>query len=271
MLRCVGSLARVVVPARSANGTDYVRVPFMERFVTQLLEHTDLSATALAQRSGVSRSSQFRIDSGSTDPRVGTLRNLAIAAGFDLNISPVALSDHDAARAARVLLDATYPPDSSREVQDWVVRLSRLAGDNPVDIVRTAGQCSTLLKRAGAVFLAGNADEMKIVGAGAYSGAPWLLSGSGVLMRMGNTGASINGPRILYSGDSHRVVRLLDNMEPTRPERADLIITDYSAGIETDAWADGDVRLVAPIQALIDSLGIGGPLAEAAELIARSW
>lgn len=252
-------------------GTLRGKVPYMERFVAQILERSGLSATALAQRSGVSRSSQHRIDSGSTDPRLGTLRNLAIAAGFDLTITPVALSDHDATRAARVLLDAIYPPATTPDVDDWIARLTRLAGDNPVDIVRTAGQCSTLLKRAGAVFLAGNAADMKIVDAGTYSAAPWLLSGSPALRRMGTAGASTHGPTILYSGDPHRVGRLLDTMEPTRPERADLILTDYPTGIDTDAWADGDVHLVAPIQALIDSLGIGGPLAETAELIARSW
>jgi predicted transcriptional regulator len=43
----------------------------------------------LAERSGVPQSTIGRIESGAVDPRVGTLRRLLQACGFDLEVEPL--------------------------------------------------------------------------------------------------------------------------------------------------------------------------------------
>ena len=245
-------------------------VPYMDQIVKSLLTESGQSSVTLARLSGVSRSTQFRIDSGAIDPRIGTLRDLAIAAGVDVRLDVVPLSDPDAAVAARLILDPTFTMAPSRGVSEWIDRLARMAGDDPVEIVRNAGRCSTLRNRAGAVYLAGYVDDSKLLGAAEGSGARWLLSGAAVLSRISDADVAV-APSVLYTEDSHRLMRLLDNMRAVRPEKADLIIADYSTDLTVDSWRADGLGLVAPIQALIDSFGIGGTLAEAAEQLARTW
>jgi transcriptional regulator with XRE-family HTH domain len=48
-----------------------------------------LTQRALAERSGVPQSTISRIESGAVDPRVGTLRRLLQACGFDLEVEPL--------------------------------------------------------------------------------------------------------------------------------------------------------------------------------------
>jgi predicted transcriptional regulator len=48
-----------------------------------------LSQRALAERSGVPQSTIGRIEAGTVDPRVGTLRRLLRACGFDLEVEPL--------------------------------------------------------------------------------------------------------------------------------------------------------------------------------------
>ncbi|MHB1234578.1 MAG: helix-turn-helix domain-containing protein [Microbacteriaceae bacterium] len=235
-----------------------------------LLIESGLSGVMLARLSGVSRSTQFRVDSGTIDPRVGTLRDLAIAAGRDVRIDLVPLSDPLAAIAARVILDPTFTLPPSKAVSEWVGRLTRLAGEDPIDIVRHAGRCSTLRFRAGATYLSGYVDDSKLRGAGEGSEARWLLSGSSVLSRIGARGLD-DAPVVLYAEDSHRLVRLLDNMQHVPTEKARLIVVEYTPDLEVDSWESDGVELVAPIQALIDGFGLGGRLAAAAEQIARTW
>ncbi|RFA12856.1 hypothetical protein B7R22_14490 [Subtercola boreus] len=244
----------------------------MDYFVTQLLETSGLTAVALAARSGVSRSTLFRIDRGQTDSRTETLRELAIAAGFDLTVATRPLSDPDAGRAARVLLDGRYdlPPDQS--VTQWIHRLGRLAGIDPVDIVRVAGVSSSLIKRTGAVFLTGEADDLKLAAAGENSGKAWILSGRGALEQISSDQQPLPGTaRVLYAEDVHRVVRSLDHLVQGRPERADVIVAPLTDDLGIDALVAGRLRYVAPIQALIDGFGLGGSAANVAADIAGSW
>ena len=260
-------------------------VASMEHIVDQIIEGSGLSKSALAARSGLARSTQYRIRDGLVDPAIGTVRELALAAGFELVLSLEPLSDPDAARAARVLLDPRFEASyvlsgGMRGVDAWVERLRRWVPDgNPVDIVRQAGQSSSLLHRPGTVFLRGHVTELKLASAGDFSQQDWLLSGAAVIDRIvesddqGAPSGTRARPYIVYSADTHRFARLLDNMEVVRPEKANLIIAEHTdgVGVGVDWWADSKIKLVAPIQGLIDAFGIGGALGQAAERIARSW
>ncbi|RFA07555.1 hypothetical protein B7R21_15300 [Subtercola boreus] len=244
----------------------------MDHFVTELLEASGLTAVALAARSGVSRSTLFRIDQGQTDSRIETLREVAIAAGFDLAVATRPLSDPDAGRAARVLLDGRYDFQPGQSVRQWINRLGRLAENDPVDIVRVAGVSSSLLKRTGAVFLTGEADDLKLAAAGENSGRAWILSGRGALEQISDSEQPLPGvPRILYADDVHRVVRSLDHLVQGRPERADVIVAPWTDDLSIDALVAGRLRYVAPIQALIDGFGLGGSAADVAADVAGSW
>lgn len=244
----------------------------MEQFVSRVLERSGLTAAELARRSGLSRSTQFRIDTGRTDPRLETLRELAIAGGLDIRVELRQLSDPDAARAARSLLEQDYDASLGPAVEKWMSRLRRLAGDDPVQTVLVAGNSSSLLHREGAVPLAGSADDLKLAAAGANSGAAWILSGRGALARFGAADDLLAGvPRVIYAEDAHRVLRSLSHLEPTRAERADVIVAPFTVDLLRDELVEGALRFVAPIQALIDGAGLGGASADVAETIARSW
>lgn len=259
----------------------------MKQIIDQIIEGSGLSKSALAARSGLARSTQYRIRDGLVDPTVGSVRELALAAGFELILALASLSDPDAARAARVILDPQYEASfmlsgGSKKVDAWVERLRRWVPDgDPVDIVCTAGQSSSLLHRPGAVFLRGHVTELKLASAGDFSEQSWFLSGAAVIDRIGepddgdDDGSALRGSNrslyVVYSADTHRFARLLDNMDEVRPEKANLIIAEHTDGMGVDAWEDGKIKLVAPIQGLIDAFGIRGALGRAAERIARSW
>ncbi len=263
----------------------------VEQILDQITEESGLSKSALAIRSGLARSTQHRIRSGTVDPTLGSIRELALAAGYELDLSLAPLSDPDAARAARAILDppyeATYALNGrTRGVEEWVKRLHRWVPDrNPVEIVREAGQSSSLLHRPGAEFLRGHVTGLKVASAGDFSKQDWLLSGAAVIDRIDApvgdddgeasnvaTGTAAPGrPYVVYCSDPHRFVRLLDNMEQVRPEKANLIVAELTDDVSMGSWEDGSIKLVAPIQGLIDAFGIGGPVGQSAERIARSW
>lgn len=245
----------------------------MRQLVDDIRAHAGLDRRELAERSGVSKSTVYRIEGAQVDPSVGTLRELALAAGFDLDISLAPLSDVNAARAAREILAGPANVDKDKAVADWEARLHRwVPGGDPVEIARAAGVSSSLLKRAGATYLCGSVDELKIAAAAGAGETPWILSGlSGIRRLTTDADDPAAGPYVVYTGDPHRLLRRLAHMAPCRPEDADLVVVPYTADLGVDAFDDGGIRVVAPIQTLVDAFGIGGALADTAETIARSW
>lgn len=252
----------------------------MQRIIDRIVEESGLSKASLSARSGIARSTLYRIRDGLVDPTVGSVRELALSAGYDLELSLAPLSDSDAARAARVILDPLFAasfessqPDRAAEA--WIERLRRwVPSGDPVEICRTAGESSSLLHRQGAIFLRGRVTELKLASAGEFSKRDWFLSGAAVIDRIGEPGGDAvddKMPYVVYTDDPRRFDRLLDNMEHVRPEKATLIIAERTDGIGIDAWKDGKIELVAPIQGIIDAFGIGGRLAVAAEQNARNW
>ena len=262
------------------NESSFDSVAPMQRIVDQIVTESGLSKASLSTRSGVARSTLWRIRDGLVDPTIGSLSELALSAGFELQLSLAPLSDPEAARAARVILDPLFAASLEltqphRAVMGWIERLNRwVPSGDPVELCRTAGESSSLLHRKGAIFLRGRVTELKLASAGEFSKKDWLLSGAAVIDRIGDLDSTPpdNGmPYVVYTEDPRRFERLLDNMEHIRPEKATLIIAERTDGIGIDAWKDGKIELVAPIQGLIDAFGIGGNLGVAAEHIARSW
>jgi len=247
-------------------------VAHMQRVVEELLEHTrGISASALARRAGVNRSTLHRIETGKVEPTVATLRELAIACGLDLTMSLVPLSDPDAAAAARQLLDVAssdlQPTDGVRE---WIARLERTSDDgDPVSIVVEAGHASTLLAREGTALFRGDSSALRLASAGDATGGRWAVSGAAAMALTHD----VRGPSILWTDDVGRAGGILQSTHDrvTAAPNAQVIVAPLTDAVYVDAFTVGAVRYVAPVQMILDCFGLGGAVADAALDIAKEW
>ncbi|MET4780646.1 hypothetical protein [Glaciihabitans sp. UYNi722] len=246
--------------------------------VIELRERSGMSPTLLRTRSGVSRATQRRIDTGESDVTLGTLRELAIAAGLDIALDLVPLSDPEAATGARALLDDTVDTETiSPAAAAWSERLLRLTADplhqtnNPLEIITEAGRAAAPLNRYGALLFRGEWSDLKLADAGMASRAQWLLSGMSALTALTDESLPTGGVGILYSADPPAVARHLVHLRPTRPSTANVVILPLTESVDIDSWQEGPLHFVSPIQAIIDGIGVGGTTAETAFAIARKW
>jgi len=246
--------------------------------ISELRSRSGMTPTALRNRSGVSRATQRRIDLGESDVTFGTLRELAIAAGFDINVELRPLSDPAAASGARALLDAAVDPRAiTQEAAEWSERLLRQTSDpvtgamHPIDIITAAGHATAPRERDGALLFRGEWSDLKLADAGIASRAPWLLSGASALAALTDELPAPGGVGILYTADPAAVARHLVHLRPTRPSTANLIILPLSDPVTVDSWTDGPLQFVAPVQAIIDGIGVGGTTAQMALWIAEKW
>lgn len=233
--------------------------------IEQWVASSGLLRSDVARRAGVARSTVLRIACGSVSPTMYTLREVAIACGLDIDIVTRPLSDPAAAEAARIMVEDGYTPSDSAAAADWVTRLERTAGADPVEIVRVAGNAATLLARRGAHYLTGHADLLRVASAGDGSHSPWAISGAPPL--------DVAGTIVLWADDADRAARLLsETLNPAHSSStASVIVAPAHPGIYTDSWTDGPVRYVAPVQMLLDACGLEPHLRDAALEIARSW
>lgn len=236
------------------------------RNVSEWVEESGLPATEVARRSGVSRSTIMRIQNGTVSPSVSTLTELAIACGKQLHLTTRPLSDPHAAQAARLMLEDGFVPDDQGQTEAWVNRLKRLCLDGPVDIVQTAARASAPRQRQGAHFFAGRRAMLAAASAGDASGGDWAISGEPILDLE-------NGTVVLHCQDSRRCAGLLrESMRETNSAAtADLIVLEAGPATFYDAWEQDGVRMAAPIQGLLDCIGLGGQLGQAALDEARRW
>lgn len=233
--------------------------------VEQWVAGSGLRPGDVAQRAGVARSTMLRISRGSVSPTLSTLREIAIACGLDIDIVARPLSDPAAAEAARLMLEGGYIPSDPASADAWVARLERTAGADPVEIVRVAGSAATLLARRGAHYLTGRAELLRVASAGDGSRSPWAISGAPPL--------GTSGTIVLWADDADRAARLLsESLKPAgSPSAATVIIAPAHPGIYVDSWTEGPVRYVAPVQMLLDGLGLEPHLRDAALEVARIW
>ncbi len=134
--------------------------------VAELIEQLGSTPSATARSTGLSRMTVLRVRDGVSSPSLTTLRELALAAGFDLDVSLVPASDPAAAMAARVIADPTVPELGEwdtlglgtavevKAITEWVARLERQVDGDRTRLLPLAGRYSAPQHRKGARFFA---------------------------------------------------------------------------------------------------------------------
>lgn len=240
--------------------------------VSDWIRLSGLKKTYVSAVSGVSRSSINRIEKGESDPNLGTLRELAMACGFDLDLSIKPLADPFAAQAVRSLLEDDFLPDDARAVAEWITRIEKTGLQDPLAMVEYAGRASGLRALGSrGIYLRGEASVLRLASAADAANAPWAVSGSPHLQLA--TDHEVSGPHIIWTQEPQLVADLLgDSLLKARAvETASVIIALAPPALFQNSFVVRGVKYVAPIQAIIDGFSLGGRCAEVASDIARSW
>jgi transcriptional regulator with XRE-family HTH domain len=249
----------------------------MEHLAKRLAEvPPGATSVDFARRSGVGRTTLHRIAAGKVEPTLATLRELAIAHGYELTVDLAPLSDPHAAAALRHLVDPAFEgvtpeevsPEGAGAVRDWVTRLERY---DDLDVAAvTAARASSLLHRKGGIYLRGDNSAKRLASAGSASGQEWAISAALQVV----TGADVSGPSVLWvDGDAAATSRLLldTHRRVENAAAANVVVATAHPSVFVDEYRDGPIRYVAPIQLLLDCIGLGGGLEASALLVQQSW
>lgn len=245
----------------------------MQDPVSEILQLASLTRSEIARRSGVHRSTLYRPKNDGSDHRLSTVREIALACGFDVDISLRPTCDPAASDAGRLMLDTEVPGVDDPTVLEWISRLDRYAGDDPLRVAQEAGKASSLLPRThGVTFMVGQFTADRLASAGYASNQVWALSGTPVLESF--TGEGDTDPlAIIWCQNPRPISQLLADTGQTvsNPTKASLVIA--TAGILTlTGCVDLDgIRMVSPVQGIIDCMGLRERDRVAATEIAREW
>lgn len=244
--------------------------------VTAFLNESNFAPAELARRAGVSRNTEWSLRRDPSRANLGTLRELALASGLDLNIDTVAASDPYAAAAARVMVGDLLADDvdDHRQLSEWIARLQRWGPDAaPLQLAEMAADVSAPQNRSGAVFLIGRRDADRLASAALASGDTWALSGAVALESLEIEPISTTSPTVLWAARPNDVAGLLlsTHRQTTVVSAANVIVAPLHPTALVGSASLGRVVLVSPVQAIIDSLGVGGELRVAAHKIAGGW
>lgn len=251
----------------------------MEHIAQRLAETPEgVTSVEFARRAGVGRTTIHRIANGESEPSLGTLRELAIVHGYDLELTLVPLSDPTAAAALRHLVDPAFsalPPSdidasTADAVDEWMTRLRRYPDTDHAAVA--AARASSLLYRRGARVLRGDRSAARLASAGDASGAHWALSGAAGLSYV--TGNEVDGVAVLWvDRDPDEVSRyLLDTHRSVEnAAAAQVIVARAHPSVFVDEHRGGPFVYVAPTQLLLDSIGLGGLTEATALLVQHGW
>lgn len=244
--------------------------------VQSLLDTLGDNPSELSRATGLSRSTIYRVRDGKSSPTLETLRELALASGYDIDVSLVPASDPAAAIAARVIADPATPEIEEFEelglaevaevaqIREWIARLHRHAGDDPERLLQLAGRYSAPQYRKGARFFApkpGVAQERIVEIANSALGHRWgALSGvAAARVYLGH--APDPGPVVAWTTDIDAVterlsstLREVDEYQPAGVLVAPTMQTYMLDMLQPGQW---DHYIVSPIQAVIDLYGLG--------------
>lgn len=244
--------------------------------IPTLLADLGSTPSATARATGLARTTIQRMRAGVTSPTLETLRELALAAGYDLDVALVPASDPAAAVAARVIADPATPEleelegvglaDAGEvaEITEWVSRLQRQAGDDPAQLLQLAGRDSAPQHRKGARFFApkpGVPQERIIEIANSALGRN-LGALSGVAAARVYLGhAPDPGPVVAWTTDvdavAGRLAATLREVDEYQPAGVLLAPTMHAYFLDMMGPGVWHQNIVSPIQAVIDLHGLG--------------
>lgn len=248
--------------------------------IRDAVERMPYGKSELARRANVSRTTALTVTGDQSRARVDTIRELALALGYDVSIELNRASDPLAAVAARVMLGETSLRDDieTRELDAWIARMERYlrvgtgSGDDPVtlDVITEAARVSGAHHREGAVMFSGRNDADRLVSAGRASDARWVLSGSAALEALGSDpGKTV----VFWTEDTKHVAELLagTHRQVKIHTAAEVIVAPAHPSVFAGSVTIEDVNLVTPLQGVIDAVAAGGIDREIAEHLAGSW
>lgn len=213
-----------------------------------------------------------RVLAGRVDPTAGTLTEIALACGFELELHTRPSSNPNAACAARAMLESEYP-DGER-LSHWKERLTRFsATPAPVDLLTTAAQYASPLLRTGVVLFTGDVTVGQVASAGDASRARWAISGAAGL-RLPQVHEPVPATTILWAENARHAAQLLTDSRlerATRPGRATVAVLTAEHALFTNTFTRGIVTYAAPIQIMLDCLAQGGAVADEALEEVQTW
>lgn len=243
------------------------------------------SKSDLARRADVSRTTSLAVTADPSRARVDTLRELALALGYEISIELQPASDPLAAAAARALLGDTAVGDvvSPGALEDWIDRLRRYS-HTPADgdddgssgeplarrIMSEAARVAAAHHRPGRVMFSGRNDADRLVSVGRASEADWVLSGAAALEALG---ADSGKTTVFWTTDPDRTSKLFadTHRRVNIHTAADVIVAPGHPSVFAGAETIEDVNLVTPVQGMIDAIAAGGADRRNAENLLRKW
>jgi transcriptional regulator with XRE-family HTH domain len=228
-----------------------------------------LTQAEIALRAGVNASTVHRIRRGMVDPSIATLRDIAIACGYSIDVVTRPLSDSLAAEAARSLLEEGFAP--THDVSHWTARLQRNAR-SPQHVLRRASDCANPLARPGARHFAGPVTTGLLASAGTTSGGEWMVSGSPGLT-LPPRQEELDGHAILWVTAPENTNNLIGASLRSVPHAAiaQLTVLPASTWIFQNSFEHEFIHYAAPIQIMIDCLALGGSTSQRATEIIGEW
>lgn len=244
--------------------------------LTALLSEATIAPAQLARRAGVSRNTEWSLRRDPSRAKLATLRELALACGLDIKIDTVAASDPYAAAAVRVMVGdlSADSVDDPKQLSEWIARLRRWSPEaTPLQLAEAAANVSAPQNRSGAIFLIGRHDADRLASAALASGEPWALSGAAALDALDVKPIPKTSPTVLWTKKPDAVTGMLlsTHRRTSVASAASVIVAPLHVTVLEGGASVGRIELVSPVQAVIDSLGIGGELADAARSIAEEW
>lgn len=235
--------------------------------MSDAIKRTPYSKSELARRADVSRTTALAVTEDQSRARVDTLRELALALGYDISIELNRASDPLAAAAARVMLGETALAESAdvAQLDSWIERLRRYARvghgfeSSPaiLDVIDEAARVSAAHHRAGSVMFSGRNDADRLVSVGRASNARWVLSGSASLEAFGSAAGKTV---VFWTEDTKQTEELLASTH--RKVRvhtaADVVVAPAHPSVFVGSTTIEDVNLVGPLQGIIDAVAAGG-------------
>ena len=161
----------------------------------------------------------------------------------------------------------------SEGISDWMKRIERFVGDGDAhDLLEEAGRASSLLSREDAMRMRGTFSPDRLASAGYATGDDWALSGVDSLEALG-VPVSAEGIHVLWTSQpKHAVQLLLDTGSVASTDHdVDLIICKPSVLTLRGVIELDGIRLVSPVQGMIDCMGLREYERDLARTATEGW